>query len=87
MSIPPPTAITSMMTVSIGSMISAARNRGVTSFRTGSTPRVLRASICSVMRIEPSCAAIPEPARPVTMRAVRTGPSSRTALAPTSRPM
>src|SRR2546428_796890 len=35
------------------------------------------ASICSVMRMMPSSAVSAEPARPVTMRAASTGPSSR----------
>jgi hypothetical protein len=52
---------TSLMTVSTGSMISAASTRGVTSFLIGSVPRVLSASICSVTRMDPSCAAMPEP--------------------------
>ena len=37
--------------------------------------------------LAPIAAAIPAPARPVTISAVSTGPSSRTVLAPTSRPM
>ena len=37
-----------------------------------------RASTCSVTVIEPSSAVMPEPTRPPTMSAVRTGPSSRT---------
>ncbi len=80
-------AIKSVMMVRIGSMSTAARKRGVTSFRTGSTPMDRSASTCSVTVIAPIAAAIPAPARPATISAVRTGPSSRTALAPTRRPM
>ncbi len=84
---PPKIATASVMIVSTGSMISAASSLGVTSFLIGSVPITLSASICSVTFIEPSWAAIPAPTRPATIRAVSTGPSSRTALAPTSRPM
>ncbi len=35
------------------------------------------ASICSVIRMMPSSAVRAEPARPVTIRAASTGPSSR----------
>ena len=41
----------------------------------------------AVTFIEPSWAAMPAPTRPATIRAVSTGPSSRTALAPTNRPI
>jgi hypothetical protein len=57
-----------------------------TSFRTGSLPSTLRASICCVTAIDPSSAAMPEPTRPVTIRAVSTGPSSRTMEMQTRRP-
>ena len=68
-------------------MISAASTRGVTSFLIGSVPSVLSASICSVTRIEPSCAAMPEPTRPATISPASTGPSSRIIDAETRRPM
>jgi len=67
-------------------MTRPATMRGATSFRTGSLPRTRKASICWVTTIDPSSAAIPEPTRPVTMSAVRTGPSSRTIETHTSRP-
>ena len=75
------------MIVSSGSMISAASTRGVTSFLIGSVPSVLSASICSVTRIEPSWAAMPEPTLPATIRPARTGPSSRTIDPAISFPM
>ena len=68
-------------------MTSAASTRGVTSFLIGSVPSVLSASICSVTRMEPSCAAMPEPTRPATISPASTGPSSRIIEAETSRPM
>ena len=43
------------------------------------------ASICSVTFMEPSSLAMPEELRPATMRAVSTGPSSRTRVMETSR--
>jgi hypothetical protein len=46
----------------------------------------VRASICSVIRMTPSSAARADPARPVTMRAARTGPSSRTRARATRGP-
>src|SRR5205085_1659090 len=56
----------------------AAGGRGVTSFLIGSVPSVLSASICSVTRIDPSGAAIPDPTLPATIKPASTGPSSRT---------
>src|SRR3954469_3965611 len=75
MTLPPRMPTKSLMTVSTGSITSAAMTRGVTSFLIGSVPSVLRASICSVTRIEPIWAAMPEPTRPATMRPASTGPS------------
>jgi phospholipid/cholesterol/gamma-HCH transport system permease protein len=65
----------------------AASTRGVTSFLIGSVPRVLRASICSVTRMDPIWAAIPEPTRPATISPASTGPSSRIIDPATRRPM
>ena len=48
---------------------------------------MLSASICSVTRIEPNCAAIPEPTRPATINPASTGPSSRIIDADTRLPM
>ena len=59
-------------------MRTTARTRGTTSRRTGEIAIARSASTCSVTVIEPSSAVMPEPTRPPTMRAVRTGPSSRT---------
>jgi hypothetical protein len=49
-------------------------------------PSARNAAIWSVTIIEPSSAAMPEPTRPATMRAVRTGPSSFTIDALTRLP-
>lgn len=45
-----------------------------------------RASIWSVMRMTPISAAMEEPARPVSMMAVSTGPSSRMRVRDTAEP-
>jgi hypothetical protein len=78
---------TSANMVKIGNMIKAASKRGVTSFLIGSVPKLCSASICSVTRIEPISAAIPDAARPATINEQSTGPSSRTIDAPTRLPM
>ena len=44
------------------------------------------ASICSVTRMVPSSVVMALPDRPVTMSAVKTGPSSRTRLMATKPP-
>ena len=75
--LPPPIPTVSLRIVSTRIITLAAIRRGVTSFLIGSVPSVLRASICSVTRIEPICAAIPDPTRPATRIAASTGPSSR----------
>ena len=64
MTLPPPMPTVSLRIVSTGIMTSAAMRRGTTSFLMGSTPSVLSASICSVTRIDPICAAIPDPDAP-----------------------
>ena len=58
-------------------MTSPAKTRGSTRYWTGFTAMTSRASICSVTRMVPISAAMDEPARPVTMSAVMTGPNSR----------
>ena len=58
------------------------RTRGVTRYWTGLTANVASASICSVMRIEPSSVAMPAPARAATMIEVNTGASSRVSAMP-----
>ena len=85
--LPPMIPTKSLMTVSTGTMIRAASTRGVTSFLIGSVPSVFNASICSVTRMEPSCAAIPDPTRPATISPASTGPSSRIIDAETRLPM
>ena len=52
----------------------------------GDSAMTVSASICSVMRMMPSSAVSAEPARPVTMRAERTGPSSRMIVSATAGP-
>ena len=74
-------------TVSAGSMIRVAASFGTTSFLTGSAAIERIASTCSVTFIVPSSAVIPEPIRPPTMRATRTGPSSRVNDLETTLPM
>ncbi len=63
-----------------------AVTRGTIRYWTGSVPSAVSASICSVTRIVPSSAAIALPTRPVTMRAVRTGASSRVSERATTLP-
>ena len=60
--------------------------RGTTKRLTGEIAIARSASTCSVTTIEPSSAVIPEPTRPPTMSAVKTGPSSRTRDKETTRP-
>ena len=62
------------------------RRRGTTRRRTGEIAIARSASTCSVTVIEPISAVMPEPTRPPTMSAVRTGPSSRTSESETTRP-
>ena len=47
---------------------------------------VVRASICSEMRMMPISALMLDPARPMSMMAVSTGPSSRTRDRATATP-
>ncbi len=68
-------------------MMTVASTRGTTSRRIGEIAMARRASTCSVTVIDPSSAVMPEPTRPPTMRAVNTGPSSRTSERDTTRPM
>ena len=74
------------MAVSRGKHTSAAARRGPTRYRTGSIDIVSSASICSEIRMIPNSAAIDEPARPVIMSAVSTGPSSRISDRATANP-
>ena len=73
------------MTVRTGSITTIASMRGRTRLRIGLAPRARTASICSVTAIEPSSAVIPAPTRPPIIKAVRTGPISRTSDIPTMR--
>ena len=74
---PPRMPSTQARTVSSGKTSSAASTRGTMRRLMKFTPSVRRASICSVTRIEPSSAVIPDATLPPTRMAVRTGPSSR----------
>ncbi len=67
-------------------MTMPASIRGTTSFLMGSVPSARSALIWSVTTMEPSSAAIPDPTRPVSIRPVKTGPSSLIIDALTSRP-
>ena len=69
-----------------GSAITPATSVGTTRYRIGLSAMTVSASICSVMRITPISAASADPARPVTMSAASTGPSSRTSAIATSGP-
>ena len=84
---PPNIPTKSAIAVISGSMNAVAIRRGVTSFCTGSVPSARMASICSVTFIEPSSLAIPDALRPATIKAVSTGPSSRTSVSDTSVPV
>ncbi len=66
------------MIVSSGISSTQAMKRGAASRWTGLAPRHARASICSVMRMVASSAAIAPPTRPASIVAASTGPSSRT---------
>ncbi len=77
---------TSASAVSAGITSRQASSRGVTNFLMGSAPSAAMASICSVTRIEPSSAVMPEPMRPPTVSAVSTGPSSRKSVNTTTLP-
>ena len=70
----------------IGIISIVATTRGVTRYWIGSTAKVVSASICSVMRIDPSSVAMPEPARAVIIRPVNTGASSCASEMPTVAP-
>jgi len=58
-------------------MVVQAMTRGVASFFTGSVPSARIALICSVTTMEPNSEAMPDPARPASIKAVSTGPISR----------
>ena len=60
--------------------------RGETRYCTGLIAITVSASICSVACIEPSSAAIAEPARAAIINAASTGPSSRTSTSATTVP-
>ena len=74
------------MATSSGMTSTPANTLGATRYCMGLTAIVSRASICSVIRISPISAVIAEPARPVTISAESTGPSSRMMLSATAEP-
>jgi hypothetical protein len=57
-------------------MTTPARSLGVTRYLIGSAAMTVRASICSETFMDESSAAMALPTRPVTIRAVKTGPNS-----------
>ena len=59
---------------------------GITTKWIGSTDIMRRPSSCSVATMAPISAAAAEPARPVTSSPVKTGPSSRISVSPTTAP-
>ena len=60
-----------------GTVSTAASKRGDSRYCTGLTAIVTSASICSVMRMLPSSAAVALPARAATINAANTGAISR----------
>ena len=86
MSQPPKSPKTMKSAESRGMASSMAPAFGEATKSTGSTDIMRSPSSCSVATIEPISEAIAEPARPVTRRAVSTGPSSRIRLSPTIMP-
>ena len=79
----PISAIKITYTVSIGRMKVVAKILVTTKYLNGLTPETSIASICSVTRIEPSSAPIPELTLPAKISAVITGPNSLTIVIPT----
>ena len=72
--------------MSSGNASVAATKRGMTRKRTGSMSIVRSALISSYTVIEPSSAAIADPARPARRKAIMTGPSSFVIARPTIGP-
>ena len=70
----------------MGMTSTLASTLGAIRYCMGLTAIVSRASICSVIRMMPISAVMAEPARPVTIRADSTGPSSRIMLSATAEP-
>ena len=81
---PPPSASTSPIQVSSGTVTTSARQRGTTSQLTGLKPIDRSASISSDTCIVASSEARPAPERPATTMAVTSGPSSRNCAMTTS---
>ena len=77
MTYPPKMPMTSPNKTSSGKTKTPATIRGVTKYLNGLVDKVVKASICSVTRIVPISAAIAAPIRPATIRADKTGASSR----------
>ena len=83
----PPTIPTKLAAMArIGMAIKQPSTRGMTIFLIGEVPSARMASICSVTAMEPSSAAMPEPARAATMMAVSTGAISRESVSATTPP-
>ncbi len=84
--IPAPTPTRSARPTSSGIARVHAIRRGAAITATGSRPSEYRASICSETFMVPSSAVIRAPTRPITTKAVITGPSSSTTLEVTTLP-
>ncbi len=73
--------------VRMGSIREQPMTLGAIRYRKGLTAMERSASICSVTRIVPITAVMADPTRPVTIKAVRTGPISVSIPFPTKRPV
>lgn len=73
---PPNIPMRSAHTVSIGNTITDAKILGAIKYLKGLIFKVVRASICSVIRIVPISAAIDDPAFPTIIKPIKTGPNS-----------
>ncbi len=73
---PPNIPIRSAHTVSMGNTMIDAKILGAIKYLKGLMFKVVRASICSVMRIVPISAAIDDPTFPTIIKLIKTGPNS-----------
>ncbi len=73
---PPNIPIKSAHTVSMGNTMIDAKILGAIKYLKGLMFKVVRASICSVMRIVPISAATDDPTFPTIIKLIKTGPNS-----------
>ena len=73
---PPNNPMRSAHIINIGNTIIDAKILGAIKYLNGLTFKVVRASICSVMRIVPISAAIDDPTFPIIIKLIKTGPNS-----------